>query len=106
MTFYLFFLIYLGAGILICGALFYWAVSNGQFKDQDRARYFPLAGEAPQPKEGAATQGRILREMAPVHDDLRGRDPERVDRPDRDRPGAVPERVGVKACFTSICTEH
>jgi len=76
MTFYLFFLIYLGAGILICGALFYWAVSNGQFKDQDRARYFPLAGEA------------------------------RVDRPDRDRPGAVPERVGVKACFTSICTER
>jgi len=50
MTFYLFFLIYVGAGILICGALFYWAVSNGQFKDQDRARYFPLAGEAPQPK--------------------------------------------------------
>ena len=45
MTFYLFFLVYLGAGILICGALFYWAVSNGQFKDQDRARFLPLQGE-------------------------------------------------------------
>jgi nitrogen fixation-related uncharacterized protein len=54
MTFYLFFLIYVGAGILICGALFYWAVSNGQFKDQDRARYFPLAGEAPQPRDASS----------------------------------------------------
>ena len=53
MTFYLFFLVYLGAGILICGALFYWAVTSGQFKDQDRARYFPLAGEAPQPKDAS-----------------------------------------------------
>lgn len=56
MTFYLFFLIYLGAGILICGTLFYWAVSNGQFKDQDRARYFPLAGEAPQPKDASSAK--------------------------------------------------
>ena len=56
MTFYLFFLIYVGAGILICGALFYWAVSNGQFKDQDRARYFPLAGEAPQPKDASTAK--------------------------------------------------
>ncbi|MGW8322363.1 MAG: hypothetical protein ACWGSD_12500 [Thermodesulfobacteriota bacterium] len=56
MTFYLFFLIYLGAGILICGALFYWAISNGQFKDQDRARYFPLAGESPQPKDASSAK--------------------------------------------------
>ena len=52
MTFYLFFLIYLGAGILICGALFYWAIS----KDQDRARYFPLAGESPQPKDASSAK--------------------------------------------------
>ena len=56
MTFYLFFLIYVGAGILICGALFAWAVSNGQFKDQDRARYFPLSGEAPQPRNAATAK--------------------------------------------------
>jgi nitrogen fixation-related uncharacterized protein len=56
MTFYLFFLVYVGAGILICGALFYWAVSNGQFKDQDRARYFPLAGEAPQTKDASGAK--------------------------------------------------
>ena len=56
MTFYLFFLIYLSAGILICGALFYWAVTNGQFKDQDRARYFPLSGEAPQPRDASTAK--------------------------------------------------
>ena len=56
MTFYLFFLIYVAAGILICGALFYWAVSNGQFKDQDRARYFPLGGEAPEPKDASSAK--------------------------------------------------
>jgi len=61
MTFYLFFLVYVGAGILICGALFYWAVANGQFKDQDRARYFPLTGEAPQP--GDATTAKWPRSM-------------------------------------------
>ena len=56
MIFYLFFLVYLAAGILICGALFYWAVANGQFKDQDRARYFPLAGAAPEPGDAAAAK--------------------------------------------------
>jgi len=56
MTFYLFFLIYLTAGILICGVLFAWAVTHGQFKDQDRARYFPLAGEAPQPGDASAAK--------------------------------------------------
>ncbi len=56
MTFYLFFLIYVGAGILICGVLFYWAVANGQFKDQDRARYFPLSGEAPQPRDASTAK--------------------------------------------------
>ena len=56
MIFYLFFLVYLAAGILICGALFYWAVVNGQFKDQDRARYFPLSGAAPEPGDAAAAK--------------------------------------------------
>ena len=61
MTYYLFFLIYLGAGILICGALFYWAVMNGQFKDQDRARYFPLSGAAP--KAGDASTAKWPRSL-------------------------------------------
>jgi nitrogen fixation-related uncharacterized protein len=56
MIFYMFFLVYLAAGILICGALFYWAVVNGQFKDQDRARYFPLSGEAPQPRDASTAK--------------------------------------------------
>jgi nitrogen fixation-related uncharacterized protein len=61
MILYLFFLVYLAAGILICGILFAWAVTNGQFKDQDRARYFPLAGAAPQP--GDASSARWPRSM-------------------------------------------
>jgi nitrogen fixation-related uncharacterized protein len=56
MIFYMFFLVYLAAGILICGALFYWAVVNGQFKDQDRARYFPLSGAAPQPRDASTAK--------------------------------------------------
>ena len=56
MIFYLFFLVYLAAGILICGVLFYWAVVNGQFKDQDRARYFPLCGRAPEPGDASAAK--------------------------------------------------
>ncbi len=56
MMFYLFFLVYLAAGILICGALFYWAVMNGQFKDQDRARYFPLSGMDPEPRDASAAK--------------------------------------------------
>jgi nitrogen fixation-related uncharacterized protein len=56
MIFYVFFLVYLAAGILICGALFYWAVVNGQFKDQDRARYFPLSGVKPEPKDAATAK--------------------------------------------------
>lgn len=56
MIFYLFFLVYLAAGILICAALFYWAVVNGQFKDQDRARYFPLSGTRPEPGDASAAK--------------------------------------------------
>jgi len=56
MTFYLFFLIYVAAGILICGLLFYWAVQTGQFRDQDRARYFPLSGQAPQARDAAGAK--------------------------------------------------
>jgi len=56
MILYLFFLIYLAAGILICGALFYWAVVNDQFKDQDRLRYLPLSGQAAQPGDASTAR--------------------------------------------------
>jgi cbb3-type cytochrome oxidase maturation protein len=56
MIFYMFFMIYLAAGILICGALFYWAVKNGQFEDQDRARYFPLSGVDPEPSDASSAK--------------------------------------------------
>jgi len=58
---YLFFLLYLFAGIGLCGAVFYWAVASGQFRDQERARYLPLFGRAPVP--GDAASGRWSRSM-------------------------------------------
>jgi len=48
-VFYPFFLLYVFGGIAACAIVFYWAVANGQFQEQDRARYLPLSGEAPGP---------------------------------------------------------
>lgn len=53
MNYYFFFMLYVLSGILICGALFTWAVLRGQFREQDRARYLPLGGEPPHPKSAA-----------------------------------------------------
>jgi len=50
----LFFLLYLLAGILVCGGVFVWAVASGQFRDQERARYLPLLGRRPVPGGGEA----------------------------------------------------
>jgi cbb3-type cytochrome oxidase maturation protein len=59
--YYIFFLLYLFAGIGLCVAVFYWAVASGQFRDQERARYLPLLGKAPVP--GGAAAGRWSRSM-------------------------------------------
>ena len=48
------FLIYLAAGLAITGALFFWAVMRGQFKDQNRARYLALDGIEPVPRDTKA----------------------------------------------------
>ena len=61
MSYYGYFLLYVLAGILACGALFAWAVARGQFREQDRARYLPLGGRAPEPK--SATTARWPRSM-------------------------------------------
>ena len=44
------FLFYMAAGLLITGALFWWAVVKGQFTQQNRARYLALEGIEPIPK--------------------------------------------------------
>ena len=48
MGFYGLYLLYLFLGLLFSGCLFYWAVVNGQFREQQRARYLPLGAEEPE----------------------------------------------------------
>lgn len=47
MNYYTFFLIYLVVGVAVTAAMFYWAVSHGQFREQDRIRYAPLGKDTP-----------------------------------------------------------
>ena len=37
-----YFISYITIGLVISLAVFWWALSNGQFKDQQRARFLPL----------------------------------------------------------------
>jgi nitrogen fixation-related uncharacterized protein len=50
-TFFWFFLLYLGLGVVMTAVLFWWAVRNDQFGDQKRARYLPLVGIEPEEAE-------------------------------------------------------
>lgn len=56
MIYYLFFLVYLAAGVLIVGALFAWAVRTRQFRDPERARYLPLEGAPPVVPDASAAR--------------------------------------------------
>jgi cbb3-type cytochrome oxidase maturation protein len=40
-----YFMAYMTAGFAISVVVFFWALRNGQFSDQQRARYLPLDGE-------------------------------------------------------------
>lgn len=40
--YYPFFLAYMIAGFVVSLAVFFWALSRGQFRDQQRARFLPL----------------------------------------------------------------
>ena len=42
-----YFMTYIVIGFLISISAFLWALKNGQFKDQQRARFLPLEEEAP-----------------------------------------------------------
>lgn len=42
---YLYFILYIVAGFIITLCLLFWALKNGQFRDQQRARFLPLLGE-------------------------------------------------------------
>ena len=43
--YYPYFIAYMAAGFVISIAVFIWALNNGQFKDQQRARFIPLQSE-------------------------------------------------------------
>ena len=47
--YYPYFIAYMSAGFLISIVVFIWALNNGQFKDQQRARFIPLQND-PNPK--------------------------------------------------------
>jgi cbb3-type cytochrome oxidase maturation protein len=40
-----YFITYIGVGFAITLGVFFWALKNGQFRDQERARYLPLEEE-------------------------------------------------------------
>ena len=47
--YYPYFITYMGAGFAISLLGILWAYKNGQFKDQQRARFLPLEDEASKP---------------------------------------------------------
>ena len=48
--YYPYFIAYMAAGFIISLVVFLWALNNGQFKDQQRARFLPLQNDLrPQP---------------------------------------------------------
>jgi nitrogen fixation-related uncharacterized protein len=44
--YYPYFIAYMAAGFVISIVVFVWALNNGQFKDQQRARFIPLESDA------------------------------------------------------------
>lgn len=46
--YYPYFISYMLAGVAIALVVFAWALKNGQFNDQQRARFLPLYDSAPQ----------------------------------------------------------
>jgi cbb3-type cytochrome oxidase maturation protein len=43
--YYPYFITYIVIGLAISLVVFFWALSRGQFRDQQRARFLPLQGE-------------------------------------------------------------
>ncbi len=43
--YYPYFIAYMSAGFVISLLVFIWALNNGQFKDQQRARFIPLESD-------------------------------------------------------------
>lgn len=54
-----YFMSYILIGLIIGLAFFFWAVKNDQFKDQQRARFLPLAGVNDGAPAAGSRMGRI-----------------------------------------------
>jgi cbb3-type cytochrome oxidase maturation protein len=58
-VYYPYFISYMLAGVAIALVLFAWALKNGQFHDQQRARFLPLFGASPQAPVRASRISRV-----------------------------------------------
>lgn len=61
--YYPYFIAYMAAGFIISLVVFFWALNNGQFKDQQRARFIPLESDRP-PKPATASRFARLQTVA------------------------------------------
>lgn len=57
--YYPYFISYLLAGVAIALVVFAWALKNGQFQDQERARFLPLYGASRRAPVKASKVSRI-----------------------------------------------
>ncbi|MCF8028769.1 MAG: cbb3-type cytochrome oxidase assembly protein CcoS [Desulfobacteraceae bacterium] len=54
-----YFIAYMGIGITLAVVVFIWALKNGQFNDQQRARFLPLEAEADAGGAKSSSMGRL-----------------------------------------------
>jgi cbb3-type cytochrome oxidase maturation protein len=57
--YYPYFIAYMAAGFIISIVVFLWALNNGQFNDQQRARFIPLENDLKTAPVKASRFGRI-----------------------------------------------
>lgn len=57
--YYPYFITYMVSGLVVSLIVFFWALKNGQFRDQQRARFLPLADESEAPPDKVSRIGRI-----------------------------------------------
>ncbi len=57
--YYPYFIAYMSAGFIISIVVFFWALNNGQFKDQQRARFIPLESDRETQRVKASRFARI-----------------------------------------------
>jgi cbb3-type cytochrome oxidase maturation protein len=57
--YYPYFITYMIAGFIVSLLVFFWALRNGQFKDQQRARFLPLEPEVESGMEKVSKFSRV-----------------------------------------------